>query len=140
MFFLIRKIVIVTFWVLALLVGVVIYEKRALFAPVVEFVQIAREMTFVPKERAEVGEMVGNVGQVMGPDLFRIKNRAGGTYYFKLEGVHTLEAWQLQTKQQRKLWELAKTNLSELILSNQVRIDVTATNQNLGGLGIVYRD
>ena len=104
-----------------------------------EFVQIAGEMTFVPKERPELGEMAGDVVQVTGADLFRIRNTAGVMYYFRLDRVQTLQPWQLQTRQQRQLWEQGKSNLSQLILSNQVRIDVTATNQNLGGLGIVYR-
>src|SRR6185503_1652859 len=43
-----------------------------------------------------------------------------------------------RTREQGLLWTQCRTNLSSLILSNQVHIDITATNLNRGGWGVVY--
>ena len=80
----------------------------------------------------------GQVIQVTGADTFRVRNDAGTVFHFRVDGVDVPQPLDAQTRDQVRLWTQCRTNLSSLILSNQVRIEITATNLNRGGWGVVY--
>ena len=125
-------------WGLLLLGGWTLYANREVFRPLVDLVQVYREMTLVPTPQPVIGQMTGQVIQVTGADTFRVKNAAGTAFHFRVDGVDAPQFLDAQTREQGRLWTQCRTNLSSLILSNQVRIDITATNVNRGGFGVVY--
>ena len=138
MFFTLRKIIIGSFWGLILCGLGYLYLRREIFQPLVELIEVGREIEFKPQPRTPAGEFVGEVTQVTGPDTFRIKPPTGPLYHFRLEGVEVPQPWELKYKSQRVFWEESKTNLALLLLSNQVRIEVSYTNATRGGMGVVF--
>ena len=138
MFYTIRKAIVCAFWGLLLLGGWTLYANREVFRPLVDLVQVSREMSLEQTSQPIIGQMTGQVIQVTGPDTFRVRNDAGTFFHFRVDGVDALQLGEAQTREQARLWNQCRTNLSSLILSNQVRIDITVTNLNRGGLGFVY--
>ena len=138
MFYTIRKIIICTIWALLLLGGWTLYANREVFRPLVDLVRVSREMSLVQSPQPIIGQMTGQVIQVTGADTFRVRNAEGTVFHFRVDGVEAPQLGEAQTREQARLWTQCRTNLSSLILSNQVRIDITATNLNRGGWGVVY--
>ena len=138
MFYTIRKIILCTIWGLLLLGGWTLYANREVFRPLVDLARVSREMTLVQTQQPIIGQMTGQVIQVTGADTFRVRNAAGTAFHFRVDGVEAPQPGDAQTREQGRLWTQCRTNLSSLILSNQVRIDITATNLNRGGWGVVY--
>lgn len=138
MFFTIRKIIIMTFWGLLVLGGLVLYQNREIFHPLVETVQIARKIDFQPEAQQILGELSGEVIQITGADTFRMKDPHGTVYHFRFHGLDVPQQWNVQDKRQRELKQETKSCLSGLMLSNQIKVDLISTNETHGGLGIVY--
>ena len=138
MFYTLRKIILCAFWGLLLLGGWTLYANREVFRPLVDLVQVSRQMSLVQDPQPTIGQMTGQVIQVTGPDTFRVRNAAGTAFHFRIDGVEAPQLGDAQTREQARLWKQCRTNLSSLILSNQVHIDITATNLNRGGWGFAY--
>jgi endonuclease YncB( thermonuclease family) len=138
MFYTIRKVILCTIWGLLLLGGWTLYANREVFRPLVDLVRVSKEMTLVQTPQPIIGQITGQVVQVTGADTFRVRNDAGTVFHFRIDGVDAPQLGDAQTRKQTHLWTQCRTNLSSLILSNQVRIDITGTNQNRGGWGVVY--
>jgi endonuclease YncB( thermonuclease family) len=138
MFYTIRKTILFIIWGLLLLGGWALYANREVFRPLVDLAQVSREMTLVQTPQPIIGQMTGQVIQVTGADTFRVRNAAGTPFHFRVDGVEVPQPGDTQTREQGLLWTRCRTNLSSLILSNQVRIDIIATNLNRGGWGLVY--
>ncbi|MEO8426836.1 MAG: thermonuclease family protein [Verrucomicrobiota bacterium] len=138
MFYTIRKAILCAIWGLLLLGGWRLYANREVFRPLVDLVRVSREMTFAQTPQPIIGQMTGQVIQVTAADTFRVRNAAGTVYHFRVDGVDVPQPGDAQTRDQARLWTHCRTNLSSLILSNQVRIDITSTNLNRGGWGVVY--
>jgi endonuclease YncB( thermonuclease family) len=138
MFYTIRKTILWAFWGLLLLGGWTLYANREVFRPLVDLVQVSREMSLAQTPQPTIGQMTGQVIQVTGSDTFRVRNGGGTFFHFRVDGVEAPQLGDAQTREQARLWNECRTNLSSLILSNQVRIDITATNRNRGGWGFVY--
>ena len=60
-----------TFWGLLVLGGLVLYQNREIFHPLVELVEIARKIDFQPEAQQILGELSGEVIQITGADTFR---------------------------------------------------------------------
>ena len=138
MFYTIRKIILCMIWGLLLLGGWTLYANRKVFRPLVDLVRVSREMSFVQAPQPIIGHMTGQVIQVTGADTFRVRSAAGTIFHFRVDGVDVLQPGEAQTRELGLLWAQCRTNLSSLILSNQVSIDITVTNLNRGGWGVVY--
>jgi len=138
MFYTIRKVILYTMWGVLLLGGWALYANREVFRPLVDLVQVSRQMSLVQDPQPTIGQMTGQVIQVTGPDTFRVRNAAGTAFHFRIDGVEAPQLGDAQTREQARLWKQCRTNLSSLILSNQVHIDITATNLNRGGWGFAY--
>src|SRR2546421_2599040 len=135
MFHTLHRIEVLIFWGLLLFLAVQVYRKRAVFYPLVDLVDAIRIKDGF--EQRKVGEVTGQVVRVLDGDTFQIKDEAGRTCNIRLTGLdapdirRTNEAALLLARE-------SKTNLSRLILSNRVRVEITYSNRPREALGIVY--
>jgi len=135
MFRALRKLVLVIGWLMAGAVGVLLYQHRATFYPLVDLVDaLSIREGF---EQKVSGRISGQVVKVLDGDTFQIKDDEGRRFNIRLTGVDAPD-FQRTNKAELRLAGESKTNLSRLILSNRVRIDVTYSNESYGVLGIAH--
>jgi endonuclease YncB( thermonuclease family) len=135
MFFAIRRVLIVLCWGVLAGAGIWIYQRRAVLQPVEDWIEVLKNKKSVPQTYQ--GEVSGTVVKVLDGDTFQMKDQFGQLYTVSLVGV---AAPQFRRDQPRALRELAahsKTNLSQLILSNKVTVDVTFAIPPRNALGFV---
>src|SRR5439155_18903318 len=111
------------------------YQNRAVFYPLVDLVDALRIKDGF--EQQKVGEVTGQVVRVLSGDTFQIQDEAGRTCKIRLTGLDAPDIRQTN-KAALALAGQSKTNLSRLILSNHVRIEITFSNRPREALGTVY--
>jgi endonuclease YncB( thermonuclease family) len=117
---------------------VYVWQFTDLLQPVYELYGLVKEADWEGEKVR--GQVTGQVIAIRDGVGFLMKDGANQTFYFGLSGI---EAPKKPTKGQRREGSLAaqsKTNLTNLILSNTVRVDITYTNDYRSGLGVVYMD
>jgi len=135
MFRTLHKLYIGTGWAIALVAAAVLYQQRALFDPLVDLAGALR--VHEGQEQKARGELPGRVTRVLSGDTVQLKNDYGETYRIGLAGVAAPE-FQMANRAERLRAGQSKTNLSHLILSNRVRVELTFTSESRAALGIVY--
>jgi len=133
MFHLLRRIVIVSGWLGLCGLAVCLYQYRHVFDPMVD---LARSLNTGPGARQEVcGEMSGRAVRVFSGDTFLLQNSEGILFTVRLTGLSAPDlvspnpAERLRARQSR-------TNLSELVLSNQIHVIITVSNSSRILLGL----
>ncbi len=134
MFYTIRRILIVLVWGLVVGAGVWAYQRRAALQPVEDWIEVLKNKKSVPQSFQ--GEVSGTVVKVLDGDTFQMKDQFGQLYTVSLVGVAAPEFRRDQPKPLRQLAANSKTNLSQLILSNKVTVDVTYAIPPRNALGI----
>jgi endonuclease YncB( thermonuclease family) len=88
-------------------------------------------------EQQKSGEVSGKVTRVLSGDMFILKDERGRICKIRLTGV---EAPNYELNNREAQWRAiaSKTSLSQLVLSNDVRVELTYTNDSRCALGIVY--
>src|SRR6266542_6571480 len=100
MFYTIRKFILCAIWGLLFLGGWALYANREVFRPLVDLVQVSREMSLVQTPQATIGQMTGQVIQVTGADTFRVRNAAGTVFHFRVDRVDAPHPLDAQTREQ----------------------------------------
>ena len=122
-------------WLAVVAVAGLMYYHRSLFYPVVDLVEALRVREGVEQQKS--GEMSGKVARVLSGDMFILKDERGRSFTIRLTGVEA-PAYELNNREAQARAVASKTNLSQLILSNDVRVELTCTNHARAALGIVY--
>lgn len=135
MFRTLHKIVVVMLWVLLAGLGIYVYQQRAVFSPLVDLVDamLIRDGF----EQKIKGEITGQVVKVVDGDTFQVRDDEGRTLNVRLTGLDAPDV-QRTNKAELLLAGESKTNLTRLILSQPVRVQITYSNDTQGALGIAY--
>jgi endonuclease YncB( thermonuclease family) len=135
MFHKLHKLVVVMFWVVLAALGIRIYQQRAVFSPLVDLIDsmLIREGF----EQKISGEITGRVVKVIDGDTFQIRDDEGRVLKIRLTGLDAPDIQQTN-KAELLLAGESKTNLTRLILSKPVRVQITYSNDTSGALGIAY--
>jgi len=135
MFHTLHKIYLGICWLVVLGLAGWLYLNRAIFNPLVDLVDALTVRDGFQQER--LGELSGKVTRVLDGGTFQLRSTQGQTYMIKLTGV---EAPTFQKGNRAELLRAgeSRTNLIRLVLSNEVRVELTYTNESRGALGIVY--
>ena len=135
MFRLLHKVYVLFCWLVVLGAAAVLYLNRSLFYPVADLVDALRVREGL--EQKKTGELSGRVTRVLDGDMFVLKDEHGQSYTIRLTGVNAPD-YQETNRAERLRAGQSKINLSRLILSNEVRVEITYTNETRGALGIAY--
>jgi endonuclease YncB( thermonuclease family) len=122
---------------LLFLAGLVfLYQQRHWFEPVLVMADILRHRSDqrLPAHK----EISGHVVSVESGDTFQVKTEAGPIYTTRLTGLLSPPYARFQTAEERELFQTSRNYLSDLILSNNVRVKLTYSSHNLSGLGIAH--
>jgi hypothetical protein len=121
MFFVLRKIVIGIMLALLLLFAWFLYEQRRIFTPAVDLAIALNNRREV--ETTSAGTINGKVTHVTGPNSFILRADDGQTYRITLKAVQPLAN--------------AQNSLSNLLLSSDVRVDLSFLQQH-NGIGVAH--
>src|SRR5438067_177103 len=124
MFIAIRRVLILLTSSLLVGAGVWAYQRRAVLQPVEDWIEVLKNKKNVPQSCFK-GQVSGTVVKIIDGDSFQMKDQFGQLHTVSLVGVAAPEFRKDQPKALRQLAADSKTNLSQLILSNQVTVDVT---------------
>jgi endonuclease YncB( thermonuclease family) len=122
-------------WLAAIAFAGVMYHHRSLFYPLVDLVDALRVREGL--EQQQSGELSGKVARVLSGDMFIVKDERGGSCTIRLTGVEAPN-YGLNNRAAQLRAVASQTNLSQLLLSKDVRVELTYTNDTCGALGIVY--
>jgi endonuclease YncB( thermonuclease family) len=135
MFYTIRRLLIVLVWSLLVGVGVWAYQRRTALQPVEDWIEVLKNKKSVPQSFQE--QLSGDVVKVIDGDTFQMRDQFGEIHTVSLVGICAPEFRRDQPKPLRELAANSKTNLSQLILSNKVTVDVTYSIPPRNALGFV---
>ena len=122
-------------WLVVIAFAGMMYHHRSLFYPLVDLVDALRVREGLEQQKS--GEMSGKVARVLSGDMFIVKDERGGCCTIRLTGVEA-PAYELNNRAAQLRAFASRTNLSQLLLSNDVRVELTYTNDTGSALGIVY--
>jgi endonuclease YncB( thermonuclease family) len=135
MFHALHKIWLMIVWSAVALLGLLAYREREFFWPAVGVAQaLAIREGF---EQQVSGEVSGKVVKVYDGETFQIRDGNARACMIRLTGVDAPD-YRTTNKAALRLAGQSHTNLSRLILSNIVRVEITYTNNPPGALGVVY--
>ena len=122
-------------WLAVIAFAGVMYHHRSLFYPLADLVEALRLREGLEQQKS--GEVSGTVTRVLSGDMFILKDERGRSCTIWLTGVEA-PIYDLNNRTAQRRAVASKTNLSRLVLSNNVRVELTYTNDSRGALGIVY--
>jgi endonuclease YncB( thermonuclease family) len=135
MFRSLHKIFLLFCWLVVVGLAGILYQHRSLFFPLVDLVDALRAGEGL--EQKKTGELSGEVTRILDGDMFVLRDEHNRTYTIRLTGVDAPDYPGTNRSELHRALE-SKTNLRHLILSNQVRVELTYTNDSRGALGLVY--
>jgi endonuclease YncB( thermonuclease family) len=135
MFQTLHKLYIGILWAIALGALALLYQQRAVFYPLVDLVDALRPGEGLKQKRS--GELSGQVARVLSGDMIEVKDDHGNFHRIRLTGVAAPE-YQMTDRAAMRRAERSRSDLSHLILSSHVRVELTFTNESSGGKGIVH--
>ena len=138
MFHTLRKIVVVLFILIcsgaAAGVGAVVYGKRAVFDPILVYLEV-RKLPQAPKSLEEIS---GQVVKIMADYSLQLRDDRRQVFNFRLVGLAPIDQKQMTNRTEIALQDHIEARFSQLVLSNQVRIRVAYLSPQRTGLGLVY--
>jgi len=129
-----HRLVILAFFGVLLALGFYVYQKRAIFDPLVDLAEVIR----LPRTSRTVSQLTGKVVKVGNDYTFQMKEDQGVNYSLRLTGLEAPEVEEGNTNEVKALKESAQETLTQMILSNRVRVDLTFITEQRGGLGVAY--
>ena len=135
MFRQLHKICIVFCWLAAVGFAGVLYQHRSLFYPLVDLVDALWVRDGLEQQKS--GDISGRVASVLSGDMFILKDERGRRYTIRLTGVEAPE-YELQNREAQVRALASRASLSRLVVSNDVRVELTYTNDPRCALGMVY--
>jgi len=112
-----------------------LYYHRSVFYPLVDLVEALRVRDGLEQQKS--GEISGKVTQVLSGDMLIVRDKRGRGRTIRLTGVEAPN-YELNNRAAQLRALASRTNLSRLVLSKDVRVELTYTNDSSGALGIVY--
>jgi endonuclease YncB( thermonuclease family) len=109
-------------------------QHRSLFYPLADLIEALRVHEGLEQQKS--GEMSGKVTRVLSGDMIIVRDEHGRSRTIRLTGVEA-PTYELNNRSAQLQAVVSKTNLSQLILSKDVRVELTCTNDSRA-LGIVY--
>ncbi|MBI2947941.1 MAG: thermonuclease family protein [Verrucomicrobia bacterium] len=137
MFHILHKLAQVAFYGLLAGLGAVLYQQRSVLHPVVDYYQAWQIHRENPRQDRE--SISGQVIKVTGEYAFQMKSAQGLLFNFQLTGFEPITATNRADEAAAVLKEECKSRLTELILSNEVRVAPSFLSPLRTGLGVVYR-
>ncbi|MBM3839540.1 MAG: hypothetical protein FJ398_16545 [Verrucomicrobia bacterium] len=137
MFHILHKLVLVVFYGLLAALGALLYQKRSVLHPAVDYYQawqISRENPGQDRE-----SVLGQVIKVTGEYAFQMRTAQGLLFNFQLTGFEPIAATNRSDEAAAEFKEQCKSRFTELILSNDVRVAATFLSPLRTGLGVAYR-
>lgn len=135
MFRRLHKLYVLFCWLVVVGLAGILYQHRSLFYPLVDLVDAFRAREGL--EQKKTGELTGKVTRVLNGDMFVLRDEHNRTYTVRLTGVDAPDYPGTNRSELHSALE-SRTNLCRLILSQQVRVELTYTNESRGALGLVY--
>lgn len=136
MFHTLRRLILFGCAAMILGAGYVLYRNREVFEPAADFIELWRESQ--GKRRDFIGVLEGEAVRVIDGATFQLKAGDGQYYNLRLAGVDPYSWQDPKTRRTTKMAGASRTNLSQLILDQPVRVELTFTNTERSGLGIVF--
>jgi len=121
-------------WLAVIAVAGMTYYHRSLFYPLVDLLDALR--VHEGREQQKSGELSGTVTRVLSGDMLILMDDRGRPHTIRLTGVEA-PVYDLNNPAAQLLAATSKSNLSRLVLSNNVRVELTYTT-DAGALGIVH--
>jgi len=121
-------------WLAVIAVAGMTYYHRSLFYPLVDLFDALR--VHEGREQQKSGELSGTVTRVLSGDMLILMDDRGRPHTIRLTGVEA-PVYDLNNPAAQLLAATSKSNLSRLVLSNNVRVELTYTT-DAGALGIVH--
>src|SRR5881394_4040468 len=122
-------------WLAVIAFAGVMYYHRSLFYPLVDLVEALRVRDGLEQQKS--GEISGKVTRVLSGDMILLRDERGRSCTIRLTGVEA-PSYERNNRAAQSQAVASKTSLSRLILSKDVRVELTYTNDSSGALGIVY--
>ena len=122
---------------LAALAGALVFlvVNRHLFHPVVDLYEAFRIKEGFQQELQ--GDVQGKVVKVLEGDTFEMRDRGGKTYRVRLTGLDAPD-YQYHSPSALARAKQAKTNLMDLVLSNDIRVAITYSTAPYSVIGLAY--
>ena len=121
-------------WLAIIAVAGALYYHRSLFYPLVDLVEALRVRDGLEQQKS--GEVSGKVTRVLSGDMLILRDDGGRPHTIRLTGVEA-PVYEPNNPAAQSLAVTSRSNLSRLVLSNQVRVELTHTS-DAGALGIVH--
>jgi endonuclease YncB( thermonuclease family) len=136
MFFVLRKIVIACGCGVLIGLALLLYQHRSRLTPALDLVRSLR----LPHglEQQPSGAITGRVLQVFSGDSFQLRDDQGRVANVRLTGLAAPDLRSTDPTE-RLLAAQSRTNLSDLVRSNSVRVMVTYSNEAGAVLGLAYQ-
>ena len=122
-------------WLVVIGFAGALYYHRSLFYPLVDLVEALRVRDGLEQQKS--GEISGKVTQVLSGDMLIVRDKRGRGRTIRLTGVEAPN-YELNNRSAQSRALASRTNLSRLVLSKDVRVELTYTNDSHCALGIVY--
>jgi endonuclease YncB( thermonuclease family) len=122
-------------WLAVIACAGVMVHHRSLFHPLADLVEALRVNEGLEQQKS--GELSGKVTRVLSGDMIILRDERGRNRMIRLTGVEA-PAYELNNQAAQFRAIASRTNLSQLVLSKDVRVELTCTNDSRCALGIVY--
>ena len=121
-----------------------VYQKRAVFHPVADLAEVI--LIRQESDVREAGSLSGKVVKVTASDTLQIRTPDGLTYQIRLAGLDTPQEPNVHPYYRKNpslaeafaKSERTRTNLAQLVVSKDVRVELIVLTEQRSGLGIVY--
>jgi endonuclease YncB( thermonuclease family) len=137
MFWFLHRAGIAAFWCLWLVAAFVVYEQRAVLEPAFDYPGLVWRHGLGATQ--DLPTLEGKVMMVFAGDSFQFVDAGGYGFNYGLAGVTAPRAGRADAPGQKRLADLSRTNLLQLLAGRHVAVTVTLANpQTRTGLGLVH--
>ena len=122
-------------WLAVIAFAGVMVQHRSVFYPLADLIEALRVSEGLEQQKS--GELSGKVTRVLSGDMIVLRDEHGRSRTLRLTGVEA-PAYELNNPVAQLRAVASQTNLSQLVMSKEVRVELTCTNDSRCALGIVY--
>ena len=137
MFLILHRLCLILLYGALVAVGVYVFQQREWFVPVIDHLEVWRNHS--ADQKKVIQEATGEVSKVIDGNTVQIKG-VPGLVYVRLAGIDAPNLRHLNHGREFALGGESRTNLSELVLSNEVHLKILQTNQFGYASAIIFRD
>ena len=136
MFLFLHRLCVIVLYGTLVAVGVYLFQQREWFVPVIDQLEIWRNRS--EDQKKVIGEVNAEVTKVIDGSTVQIKG-VPGLPYVRLAGLEAPSLRSLNNHHEHALAGESRTNLSELVLSNEVHLQSLHTNHFGYASAVVFR-